>query len=93
MPATKIVLHCPIADTSLLPGLVEAWISSNIELIAVHGDGCEAIHDLIDELIVGDGNAEDRFITTTWHGSEPIENVVEFAETFGNEGAIEHVKP
>lgn len=89
---TKIILHSPVDDLSALRDLVEIWIVRKISLVAVHGEGCEAVHDLVDDLIVGDGGNEDRFIVTTWHENEPIEDVIEFVGTFGDEGSIEHVR-
>jgi hypothetical protein len=89
---TKIILHCPIEDRSTLPELVETWITRGISLIAIHGEECESVHDLVDELIVGDGSNDGRFIVTTWHENEPLEDVIQFAETFGDDGSIEHVR-
>jgi hypothetical protein len=89
---TKIILHSPVRDLRALQDLVETWIVRKISLVAVHGEGCEAVHDLLDQLIVGDDGNEDRFIVTTWHENEPIEDVIEFVGTFGDEGSIEHVR-
>jgi hypothetical protein len=89
---TKVILHTPIGDMRALQDLVETWIVRKVSLVAVHGEGCEAVHDLVDQLIVGDGGNEDRFIITTWHENEPIEDVVEFVGAFGDEGNIEHVR-
>jgi len=40
------------------------------------------------QFIVGDGRNDDRFIVTKWHENEPIEDVIEFVGTFGDEGSM-----
>lgn len=75
----KIVLTLPIADKVMLPAFVEQCIARNVSLIAVHGEACERIEDEIDWLIVGDGTDDSRFITTSSHPGETLEEVVEFA--------------
>jgi hypothetical protein len=52
------------------------------------GKDCELWHDIMDEVIVGDGG-EDRFIRviTTWHNDEPLDEVIEFAKSYDVEGA------
>ena len=80
----KIVLQAPLKEEALLPAFVETCLGDGVELIAVVGEGCEAIHDHIDDLIVGDGSDGNRFIITTWHPDELLEEVLEFADIFGN---------
>lgn len=75
----KIVLALPIADKAMLSAFVEQCIARNVSLIAVHGEGCEWIEDDIDWLIVGDATDDGRFITTSSHPGETLEEVVEFA--------------
>jgi hypothetical protein len=40
---------------------------------------------LIDKLIVGDGSDQSRFITTTSHPGETIDEVMEFARNWDEE--------
>lgn len=91
---SKIVLICPLRDSATLLDFVEACLRERVELIAVHGPGCETVHDEIDALLIGDGSAGDeRFISTTWHGDESLEEVVEFASAFGsNNGIVRQVR-
>ncbi len=80
MPAeSKIVLELPLSDEALLPAFVEQCIADNVSLIAVVGEGCERIEDEIDWLIVGDGTDNSRFITTSSHPGEALEEATEFA--------------
>ena len=75
----KIVLALPISDEAMLAAFVEQCLARNVSLIAVQGVGCERIEDEIDWLIVGDGTDESRFITTSSHPGETLEEAVEFA--------------
>lgn len=75
----KIVLELPLSDVSLLAAFVEQCIADNVSLIAVVGEGCERIEDEIDWLIVGDGSDDSRFITTSSHPGETVEDATEFA--------------
>ncbi len=81
---TKIILHCPLAHPALLNDFVETWLGNGVELIAVFGPGSEELHDLIDDIVVQDGSDDTRFLPTTWHDSETLSEVIEFATTYGN---------
>ena len=78
----KIVLALPISDEAALATFVEQCIARNVSLIAVHGEGCEQIEDEIDWLIVGDGTDDSRFITTSSHPGETLEEALEFAKAW-----------
>lgn len=73
---TKIILHCPLGHPAVLNDFVETWLSDGVELIAVFGSGSEDIHDLIDDMIVGNGLDQTRFVTTSWHDSETLSEVM-----------------
>jgi hypothetical protein len=75
----KIVLALPLSDEALLPAFVEKCLADKVSLIAVTGEGCERIEDEIDWLIVGDGSDAGRYITTSSHPGETLDQVVEFA--------------
>lgn len=83
----KIVLQVPLTDKALLPAFVEACIAESVSLIAVVGEGCEEVEDEIDWLIVGDGTDENRFITTSSHPNEALDEVVEFATLWRTDAA------
>jgi hypothetical protein len=93
--ATKIVLQLPISDPDLLPSFVEACVRDGVELIAIVGEGCREIEDIIDELIVGDGSVERRLsINTSSHPGETVDDAIEFASISRGERsqAVELVK-
>lgn len=75
----KIVLALPMSDKALLPAFVETCLAENASLIAVMGEGCEQVEDEIDWLVVGDGSDPSRFVTTSSHPGETLDQVVEFA--------------
>ncbi len=65
--------------------MVEDFLEDGVALVAVIGKDCEKIEDIIDELIVGDGSNSERFIVTTSHPDESLQDVVEFAEAFSTD--------
>ena len=75
----KVVLVLPISDETLLADFVERCLADNVSLIAVSGEECQRIEDEIDWLIVGDATDHSRFITTSSHPGETLDQVVEFA--------------
>ncbi len=89
----KIVLHVPLRDEAALEPFVEQCLLDKVVLIAVVGDGCEHVEDVIDEIVVGDGSDDSRFVVTTSHTDEPVHEVLEFAENWagedGREGVLE----
>ena len=92
--APKIVLQLPLSDPDLLAPFVEACIRDKVGLISVVGEGCSEIHDLIDERVVGDGCDERRFIMTSFHPDETVQQVFEFVSAWEAErgGAVELIK-
>ncbi|MCC3860082.1 hypothetical protein LJF33_02550 [Emcibacteraceae bacterium Y4] len=56
-------------------------LDQEYELFCVVGKDCELWEDIMDEIAVGDGT-NIRFITTTSHPDETIEEVIEFAKSF-----------
>jgi hypothetical protein len=91
--STKLILHCPLDNPALLNEFVESCLANNVELISVFGEGCETVHGLIDDFIVGDGSDDTSFITTTWHENEVLADVLDFASAFGEgQGAIKQVR-
>ena len=77
--APKIVLCTPLTKSEALASFVEDCLRNKVVLVAVVGDGCEHIEDLIDELVIGDGSDPTRFIVTSSHPKESIGEVLSFA--------------
>lgn len=87
-----ILLHTPLTDRTKLEPFVEDCLREGIRLIAVAGDDAEVIEDTINEIVVGDGSQEDRFIVTSSHAGEPIEDVLFFAFSWDGGSAIREVR-
>lgn len=85
--ARKLILHAPAWDSPLLEGFVEDCLHDKVDLICVVGNDCERVHDVIDEIIVGDGSL-DRLPgpTTTWHTRETLAEVYAFARAWSVAG-------
>lgn len=77
--ASRIVLCLPLSNENLLAAFVERCLRDRVTLIAVVGEGAARIEDIIDELVVADGSDDTRFVATTSHSNETVEEVVEFA--------------
>ena len=91
--ARKIVLHTPIFDEALIDAFVEQCLRDEVCLMAVVGPDCSRIEDVIDEIVVGDGSDPARFLCTTSHPDEPIEDVMNMAITweYGQGDPVEEV--
>ena len=74
----KFILHCPLIDNNRLEGFVESCLLENGSLIAVFGEGCARLEDVIDEIIVGYEHNNPRFICTTSHPNEDFDEVWSF---------------
>lgn len=68
MPYTRrVILHAPRWDAQSLADFVEDCIHDGVALVCVVGEDCQRVEDVIDELVVGDGSDDQRFITTSSH--------------------------
>ena len=65
---------------------VEQCLRDGVQLIAVVGDGCADLEEEIDWIVVGDGLEPARYVTTSSHPDEPLEEVMEFAASWSCEG-------
>jgi len=82
MHAPKIVLQLPVTNLDLLEPFVERCLRDGVDLIAIVGEGASKMDDLIDEIVVGDGSDESRFVVTSFHENETVEEVLEFARNW-----------
>lgn len=80
--ARKLILHVPISDETLLDGFVEQCLKDGVSLVAVVGRDCARVEDVIDEIVVGDGSDETRFLCTSSHPDEPFEDVLNMVMTW-----------
>ena len=82
----KIILLLPISDADILPEFVEDCLHDGVGLIAISGKDSSKFDDWIDELVVGDGSDPSRFIVTSFHEDESMENVVDFVRSWSKKG-------
>lgn len=80
--ARKIALIGADVSDSLLGEFVEKCIRDGVYLIAVVGERCVEIENAMDDMIVGDATDETRFLLTSAHAGETIEDAIEYAEVF-----------
>jgi hypothetical protein len=78
----KIILHAPPWHSPKLVAFVEKCIRDKVVLVCVIGNDCARVEDVIDELVVGDGSDDSRFLNTTSHPNESIGEVQAFAEAW-----------
>lgn len=69
--------------------MVEKFIADGVAFVGVVGQDCARVEDIIDELVVGDGTVGGRFILTSAHPGETIEDALEFARALSAEYAGE----
>lgn len=77
--AQKVIVHSKSGTKNALEPLVAQFISDGVRFVAVVGKDCSLIEDIIDEIIVGDGGDKTRFILTSSHPGESLEEVLQFA--------------
>lgn len=83
----KVILHSISRYEEQHDFFLKRLIDEKILLFCTVGKDCELFHDIMDELIVGDGTTELDFdMITTWHPNETFEEVIEFAKNFDIEG-------
>jgi hypothetical protein len=85
----KIFLNCRARPPIGLENLVETFLRDGVKFVGVVGDGAGFIEELIDQLVVGDGTNDKRFILTSSHEGESLEQALEFARGLTGEYAGE----
>jgi hypothetical protein len=59
--------------------VAERFLSSGLIYVCVWGPDCERVHDIFDEVHVGDGTTEPGFtLMSTWHSDESLEEAIRF---------------
>ncbi|HEX9447347.1 MAG TPA: hypothetical protein VF920_05180 [Dongiaceae bacterium] len=80
--AKRVILNCPAGCREDLGQMVEDFLHDGVQLICAMGADAAKIEDAVDWLVIGDGSDETRFILTSSHKDETLENVIEFAHHF-----------
>jgi len=89
----KIILRASPDCEAKLDQFVEECLRDGVNYIAVMGHDCSRIEDIIDEILVGDASDESRFILTSFHVNQSLEEVIEFVTSLTGkyEGEVEVV--
>jgi hypothetical protein len=85
----KIVLHCPTGYRVELERMVAQFLADGVVFVGVVGEDCSRVEDIIDEWVVGDGTDDGRYILTSSHPGETIDDALEFARSLSGEYAGE----
>lgn len=91
--ARKIVLHSPISDDADLRDFVERCLAEGVSLVAIVGPGACKLEDEVDWIVFGDGSNPSRFLCTTSHPDEPLDDVLDMANAWDADdgGRVEQV--
>lgn len=69
---------CSVAADAITR-VAERFLSSGLVYVCVWGPDCERVHDIFDEVHIGDGSTEPSFILmSTWHNKEPLDEAIWF---------------
>ena len=86
---SKVVLHCLAGEPKGLDALVETFLKEGVKFVGVVGKDAARIEDIIDEIVIGDGSDDSRYILTSNHEHETVEEALEFARMLTGEYAGE----
>jgi hypothetical protein len=81
----KIVLHCPTGYHARLDQMVQQFFRDGVVFVGVVGEDCARLEAIIDELMVDDGSGQSRFILTSSHPNESVEDALAFARSLAKE--------
>ncbi len=77
--ARRVILHAPSWNSAALVAFVEGCVRDGVVLVAVTGPDCQLVEDVIDELLVADATEAARFLSTTSHPGNTLDEVRRFA--------------
>ncbi len=83
--APRIVLHSLTGAPKGIDALVENFLRDGVKFVGVVGRNASRIEDMVDEAVVGDGNDDSRFLLTSSHEDETLDEAVEFARSLSSE--------
>ena len=81
----KVVLHCPRGCTGPLDAMIGGLIRDGVTFVGVVGQDCQRIEDMIDDIVIGGGSG--RFILTSSHPGESLDEAVAFARLLSGDYA------
>ena len=92
--AQKLILHLPISDEALLEAFVERCLADGVSLLAIFGPGSDVLEEKVDWLVIGDSSRPGRFLCTTSHLDEPLDDVLAMASAWEADkgGAVDQIR-
>ena len=64
-------------DTQIVSAAAEHLFAAGLTYVCVWGPDCERVHDIFDEVYVGDGTSEpEHSFMSTWHDHEPLDEAL-----------------
>lgn len=84
LPSEKFVYllawNASRATIATMRGVAEKLLGSGCVYFCCWGENCEKVHDVVDDVVVGDGSSDSASanIMTTWHSNEEIAEVTDF---------------
>lgn len=65
--------------TDIIGRVAERLLTAGLVYVCTWGPDCQRVHDIFDEVYVGDGSIEPIVhFTSTWHSKEPLEEAIWF---------------
>jgi hypothetical protein len=83
--APRIVLHSLSGDPQGIDALVEEFLKDGVKFVGVVGKNAARIEDVVDEAVVGDGSDDSRFLLTSSHEGETLDDALHFARSLSSE--------
>lgn len=83
--APKVVLNCTSGSKRELDQLVEQFIADGVRFVGVVGLECALVEDMVDWLVIGDGSDSGRYILTSSHPGESLQDAIDFARALSDE--------
>ncbi|HSI14499.1 MAG TPA: hypothetical protein VK961_20785 [Chthoniobacter sp.] len=75
-----IVADAHEVSTETIARIAERFLASGLIYVCVWGPDCERVHDIFDEVYVGDDTTtpSSDMMMSTWHDDEPLEEAIWF---------------
>ena len=91
--APAIILLSPVFDETKLAAFVEQCLSDQVNLLAIVGDGCAELEERVDWLVIGDASNPNRYLLTSSHPGETMDEVREFVSGWNcdRDGGVQEV--
>lgn len=76
-----LVWDAALVSVEIVARVAEQLLEAGCVYMCAWGPDCERVHDIFDEVIVGDGSQvvdDDAIVMTSWHAAESLEDALWF---------------